>query len=152
MIMDIATCPKCQSKSKYLVSVSLLNNECFIRHYKCRHCTYKWNSGYPLFSKENKYQLIWLPDSKITKPLHRWVWEQYHKETLSDTDAIHHINRNRGDNRPSNLLRLSKYEHNGNFHRLAIICKRCGHRWLPKAFRQRVCPKCKSPYWDKERV
>lgn len=37
-----------------------------------------------------------------------------------------------------------------------LICKRCGHEWyqrnphkLPK-----VCPnpKCKSPYWDRERM
>jgi len=28
---------------------------------------------------------------------------------------------------------------------------RCGHEWLPrnKEERPRVCPKCKSPNWDK---
>jgi len=32
-------------------------------------------------------------------------------------------------------------------------CERCGHEWLPRNHedRPRVCPKCKSPYWDKPR-
>lgn len=30
-------------------------------------------------------------------------------------------------------------------------CERCGHEWLPRREKQepRVCPNCKSPYWDK---
>lgn len=29
-------------------------------------------------------------------------------------------------------------------------CERCGHEWLPrnKDVEPRVCPKCKSPYWN----
>jgi len=30
-------------------------------------------------------------------------------------------------------------------------CKRCGHHWTPRQTQVRVCPKCKSPYWDKEK-
>jgi hypothetical protein len=31
-------------------------------------------------------------------------------------------------------------------------CERCTHEWVPKAETPpRVCPKCKSPYWDKPR-
>ena len=31
---------------------------------------------------------------------------------------------------------------------------RCGHEWLPreKGERPNVCPKCKSPRWDKPKV
>jgi predicted Zn-ribbon and HTH transcriptional regulator len=31
---------------------------------------------------------------------------------------------------------------------------RCGHEWLPrdKAEKPRVCPKCKSPNWDREKL
>ena len=40
-----------------------------------------------------------------------------------------------------------------------LKCLRCGHRWLPRGKRRikdglievRVCPKCKSPYWDIKR-
>jgi predicted Zn-ribbon and HTH transcriptional regulator len=32
----------------------------------------------------------------------------------------------------------------------AYKCLRCGHTWVPrKKEKPRVCPKCKSPYWDK---
>lgn len=28
-------------------------------------------------------------------------------------------------------------------------CERCGHEWIPRDKEHpRVCPKCKSPYWD----
>lgn len=30
-------------------------------------------------------------------------------------------------------------------------CKRCGHTWVARTSNIRVCPKCKSPYWDKEK-
>ena len=33
-------------------------------------------------------------------------------------------------------------------------CERCGHVWVSRqdaTEEPRVCPKCKSPYWDKPR-
>lgn len=32
-------------------------------------------------------------------------------------------------------------------------CERCGHEWLRRDHNRepKVCPKCKSPYWDKPR-
>jgi Zn finger protein HypA/HybF involved in hydrogenase expression len=28
-------------------------------------------------------------------------------------------------------------------------CERCRHKWVPREDEQpRVCPKCKSPYWN----
>ena len=32
-------------------------------------------------------------------------------------------------------------------------CERCGHEWIPRDISQepRVCPKCKSPYWNRPR-
>ena len=32
-----------------------------------------------------------------------------------------------------------------------LFCKRCGHRWVPRKKEVRICPYCKSPYWDRER-
>lgn len=37
-------------------------------------------------------------------------------------------------------------------------CTRCAHKWVPRYYYSadksmippKVCPKCKSPYWDKE--
>lgn len=30
-------------------------------------------------------------------------------------------------------------------------CKRCGHEWAGRRKEIKTCPKCKSPYWDRER-
>jgi len=29
-------------------------------------------------------------------------------------------------------------------------CERCRHEWIPRNWenKPKVCPKCKSPYWD----
>ena len=38
---------------------------------------------------------------------------------------------------------------------LLLGCRcRCGHEWLPRnaADKPRVCPKCKSPNWDRQKV
>ena len=31
-----------------------------------------------------------------------------------------------------------------------LYCERCNHEWVPHNMAQKpkVCPKCKSPYWD----
>ncbi|MXZ62375.1 MAG: hypothetical protein F4Y98_01885 [Chloroflexi bacterium] len=33
-------------------------------------------------------------------------------------------------------------------------CERCDHEWIPRSRKRepRVCPKCKSPYWDRPRT
>jgi hypothetical protein len=32
------------------------------------------------------------------------------------------------------------------------VCERCGWEWLPReATKPRICPSCKSPYWDRPR-
>ncbi len=32
-----------------------------------------------------------------------------------------------------------------------INCKRCGHIWTPRQIEVRICPKCKSAWFDKEK-
>ncbi len=37
------------------------------------------------------------------------------------------------------------------------VCERCGHEWIPRdalgdeQVMPTICPKCKSPYWNKPR-
>ncbi|MGI0082141.1 MAG: hypothetical protein ACREAF_00700 [Nitrosopumilaceae archaeon] len=32
-------------------------------------------------------------------------------------------------------------------------CERCGHEWVPREEEKPlVCPKCKSPYWDRPKL
>ena len=33
-----------------------------------------------------------------------------------------------------------------------LECKRCHHKWLPRKAEVMLCPKCHSPYWNKEKV
>jgi Zn finger protein HypA/HybF involved in hydrogenase expression len=35
--------------------------------------------------------------------------------------------------------------------RFQLRCKRCDHRWSPTQIEIRICPRCKSPYWDVKR-
>ncbi len=34
---------------------------------------------------------------------------------------------------------------------LELICKRCGHKWIPRVPKPRRCPKCLAYDWDKEK-
>jgi DNA-directed RNA polymerase subunit RPC12/RpoP len=42
----------------------------------------------------------------------------------------------------------------GEFHTMSYVCDRCKHKWIPRdqVNRPAVCPKCKSPYWDREQA
>lgn len=36
--------------------------------------------------------------------------------------------------------------------KVAYRCERCGYVWIPrKQELPKVCPRCKSPYWDRPR-
>jgi predicted Zn-ribbon and HTH transcriptional regulator len=32
-----------------------------------------------------------------------------------------------------------------------VNCKRCGYSWTPRKTEVMTCPKCRSPYWNRER-
>ena len=34
---------------------------------------------------------------------------------------------------------------------IKLVCKRCGWSWTPRGAEVRICPRCKSKLWDKER-
>lgn len=41
---------------------------------------------------------------------------------------------------------------NSNMKIPTLDCKRCNHAWYPRAQKKPVlCPKCKSPYWNRDR-
>lgn len=31
-------------------------------------------------------------------------------------------------------------------------CNRCEYTWIPKKVSPKFCPRCRSPYWNKQRV
>ena len=32
-----------------------------------------------------------------------------------------------------------------------LKCERCGHSWVPRKSEITICPRCKSPYWNRPR-
>jgi len=32
-----------------------------------------------------------------------------------------------------------------------LKCEKCGHEWIPRTSDVRLCPKCKTPFWDVKR-
>ncbi len=146
-------CPQCRSQRYIIVSAKLLGDNSFEKMSECRKCGKRWTTEELLLSSTNQYKSLWLLGKSI--PLHRWVWEQKHERALLPYEVVHHNNRNKGDNRSNNLVLMDKFGHNGNFNREGCMCNHCGHIWQPRSFQSqsevRICPKCKSPYWDKER-
>ena len=49
-------------------------------------------------------------------------------------------------------LHLLKYGHAKAQTPSALHCLRCGHKWIPRIELIRICPKCKSPYWDTPKI
>ena len=31
---------------------------------------------------------------------------------------------------------------------LILLCKKCGHKWTPRNGEIKICPKCKTKYWN----
>jgi predicted Zn-ribbon and HTH transcriptional regulator len=52
------------------------------------------------------------------------------------------------------LQRPERAENMGEIMMAGFQCERCEHKWVPREEGQvpTVCPKCKSPYWNKPRV
>ena len=32
-----------------------------------------------------------------------------------------------------------------------LVCKKCGHNWVPRISNTPLCPSCHTPYWNRER-
>lgn len=138
-------CPSCGNHKYLLLSMSLRGNDLYIKSLECRTCHFNWIEKESLISKSQTYEYIWDSINKKTIPLHRWVWEQTNGRILESWEIIHHINRRKGDNRISNLLRVDTYDHSKfGYHTILWNCLQCHHSWIPRAFNKKQCPKCKS--------
>jgi len=63
-----------------------------------------------------EYIYIWKPEHPRADKAgymleHIWVWEQCHNKPVPKGHDVHHLNGNKGDNRPSNLLALTRKDH-----------------------------------------
>lgn len=62
------------------------------------------------------YKLLYLPDHHLANnhgyvPEHRFVWEQVNGRKLNKNEKVHHIDGNKGNNTPENLVALTNSEH-----------------------------------------
>lgn len=62
------------------------------------------------------YWLVYRPDHHLANISgyvleHRFIWEEANGRELQSGDVVHHINGDRGDNRPENLVAMTRTEH-----------------------------------------
>lgn len=79
----------------------------------------KWAEGQ--YISKDGYRLIIINGSYLRE--HRVVWEEANKASLLPNGTIHHIDYDKLNNSPDNLLLLSSEEH-GRFHRLVEANRR----------------------------
>ncbi len=108
---DGEICASCSNK-RYRVIDYVIDTETYITFYRCRACQHTWKRERSLVSDNGKYKAIYL--YKKTIPLHRFVYERFYNDTLIPGDIVHHLNLNKGDNRPANLIKIRREQHDGN--------------------------------------
>jgi len=57
------------------------------------------------------YQISSIKEGNQGKKLHRLIFEEYHNCTLNETDIIHHIDGDKLNNHPANLICMSRKAH-----------------------------------------
>ena len=57
------------------------------------------------------YQISSTKEGNLGKKLHRLIFEEYHNCTLNETDIIHHIDGDKLNNHPANLICMSRKAH-----------------------------------------
>lgn len=111
-------------------------------------------AGYPIVSlSENGH--------RTTKAVHRLVAKYFLPEPAAEAaECVRHLDGNKKNNRADNLA-WGTHKQNcedskghpqpDNSGMLRLTCLRCGHSWMPRVERVRLCPACHSPYWFKPR-
>lgn len=75
---------------------------------------YGWKGGRK--QRKDGYWLIFMPGHHLANKSgyvteHRFVWEQHNGRPLLPDEHVHHIDGNRSNNSPENLIALTKNEH-----------------------------------------
>ena len=86
---------------------------------------YKASHGYIMIMKEGVKKSCKLSDMVYE---HRVVAEQYLGRKLKSNEEVHHLNGDRADNRPENLMVSNNSKHKQLLKALSIVvCEKCGH-------------------------
>lgn len=99
----------------------------------------------------NGYEEFWLNNKHYYK--HRYVAEKMLGRKLKDSEVVHHIDENRSNNNPDNLMVFKTSADHSAFHK-GVPIKKQGDVWVainPKIKNNFgtelvLCPKCKTTY------
>ena len=92
--------------------------------------------GYRMIEKRSGYVMTKTPRGMMYE--HRWVMEQSLGRSLLPSEFVHHVNWDKGDNRPDNLVLTSpsthRHNHRGERHKESSIRK----KWAAERPRDRL--------------
>lgn len=112
------TCPDCLiSFLRYSHSVSKAIKNSGL--WRCQGCTLKsrnTSKARPLLSKRKKGKCVQIKTSEGWMLEHRYIMEQHLGRKLNVSEAVHHINHSRSDNRLENLEVMGHGEHTKMHH------------------------------------
>jgi hypothetical protein len=91
---------------------SVGTNDYMVITKECFKCGKTLDVKLNLYNNSNKDSFISI--NKTSKLVYRWVWETYNDRALNREEMVHHIDGNRKNNKPSNLMVLFRSEHNRN--------------------------------------
>ena len=94
---------------------------------------------------------------------YQWVYDKFDNKCClcgtAENLHVHHLKEKRKEQNGDLVLACKKCHteifHLGAWHKKipALSCLKCDYVWIPRTEQKPlVCPKCKSPYWYRERL
>lgn len=100
------------------------------------------NKGYRRLYRPDHYRA----DKRGYVLEHIWVWENTHGELVGEGNCIHHINGDKLDNTPSNLIKMANKEHTILHHAGAKRSNTTKNKISQKAKKRFKCPQDHPKY------
>ena len=127
--------------------MSLLSDSFYIQKNQCLKCSTITSHTVDYITDPKRYKYINV-EGHVTQ-FHRYIYELIHFRKLKPGERVIHINKIRGDNRPSNLKAIMpRVRKKREINRKILVCSKC--KWAWKQARKIVpkrCPRCHTNNW-----